>query len=166
MTGWFPPQRRGVAMGIRQTAQPLGIALGAAVIPELAEHGFAAAMMFPAVICMLSGVACALGVLDPPRKPRATATIAELASPYRGSSVLWRIHMVSALLMIPQTVTVTFMLIWLLNEYHWSVGRRARWSLPRSYSARWAAFWSGDGLTGSGHGCGPCVRSRPPRLRP
>ncbi|BBU23602.1 MFS transporter [Mycobacterium xenopi] len=122
VTGWFPPQRRGVAMGIRQTAQPLGIALGAAVIPELAEHGFAAAMMFPAVICMLSGVACALGVLDPPRKPRATATIAELASPYRGSSVLWRIHMVSALLMIPQTVTVTFMLIWLLNEYHWSVG--------------------------------------------
>jgi MFS family permease len=122
VTGWFPPQRRGLAMGIRQTAQPLGIALGAAVIPELAEHGFAAAMMFPAVICMLSGVACALGVLDPPRKPRATATIEELASPYRGSTVLWRIHLVSALLMIPQTVTVTFMLIWLLNEHHWSVG--------------------------------------------
>ncbi|BCO37030.1 putative MFS-type transporter [Mycobacterium heckeshornense] len=122
VTGWFPPERRGVAMGIRQTAQPLGIALGAAVIPELAEHGFAAAMMFPAVICMLSGVACALGVLDPPRKPRATATTEELASPYRGSRMLWRIHAVSALLMMPQTVTVTFMLIWLLNERHWSVG--------------------------------------------
>jgi len=122
VTGWFPPERRGVAMGVRQTAQPLGIALGAAVIPELAEHGFAAAMTFPAVICMLSGIGCALGVLDPPRNPRATAAIEELASPYRGSNVLWRIHAVSAVLMMPQTVTVTFMLVWLLNEYHWSIG--------------------------------------------
>ncbi|ARG60874.1 MFS transporter, partial [Mycobacterium kansasii] len=36
VSGWFPPHQRGLAMGIRQTAQPLGIALGALVIPELA----------------------------------------------------------------------------------------------------------------------------------
>ena len=29
VSAWFPPQQRGLAMGIRQTAQPLGIALGA-----------------------------------------------------------------------------------------------------------------------------------------
>src|ERR1700757_4336269 len=34
VSAWFPPQQRGLAMGIRQTAQPLGIALGALVIPE------------------------------------------------------------------------------------------------------------------------------------
>src|SRR6201996_1803857 len=38
VSGWFPPEQRGFAMGIRQTAQPLGIALGALVIPELSEH--------------------------------------------------------------------------------------------------------------------------------
>jgi MFS family permease len=35
--------------------------------------------------------------------------------------VLRRIHVVSALLMVPQTVTVTFMLIWLITNYHWSI---------------------------------------------
>jgi MFS family permease len=125
VTGWFPPNRRGVAMGVRQTAQPLGIALGATVIPELAERSFGTAMMFPAVMCMLSGMACALGVLDPPRKTRATASHEELANPYRRTRVLRRIHVASALLMVPQTMTVTFMLVWLINDHHWSVGSAA-----------------------------------------
>ncbi|MFD0201869.1 MULTISPECIES: MFS transporter [Saccharothrix] len=33
---WFPAQRRGLAMGIRQTATPLGAALAAAVLPVIA----------------------------------------------------------------------------------------------------------------------------------
>jgi MFS family permease len=122
VSGWFPPQQRGLAMGIRQTAQPLGIALGALVIPELAEHGAAAGLMFPALMCAVSAVASALGVMDPPRKARAAASSIELANPYRGSWVLRRIHMVSALLMVPQTVTVTFMLVWLINDHRWSTG--------------------------------------------
>jgi MFS family permease len=125
VTGWFPPNRRGLAMGVRQTSQPLGIALGATVIPELAERGFGAAMMFPAVMCMLSGVACALGVLDPPRKTRAAASDEELANPYRRTHVLRRIHAASALLMVPQTMTVTFVLVWLINDHRWSVGSAA-----------------------------------------
>ena len=122
VSGWFPPNQRGLAMGIRQAAQPLGIALGALVIPELAERGPAAGLMFPALACTISAVACAIGVQNPPRKSRATATQEELASPYRGSSVLWRIHVVSSLLMMPQAVTVTFMLVWLMTARHWSVG--------------------------------------------
>jgi MFS family permease len=121
VSGWFPPQQRGLAMGIRQTAQPLGIALGAMVIPELAEHSPHAGLMFPAIACTVAAVACLLGVKDPPRKSRETATEQELASPYRGSSVLWRIHAVSALLMMPQTVTVTFMLVWLIRNDGWSI---------------------------------------------
>lgn len=121
VSGWFPPEQRGLAMGFRQTAQPLGIALGALVIPELAETSAQAGLMFPAVMCSVAAVVSVFGVVDPPRKPRRTATHEELASPYRGSSVLWRIHAASALLMMPQTVTVTFMLVWLINEHHWSV---------------------------------------------
>jgi MFS family permease len=122
VSAWFPPHQRGLAMGIRQTAQPLGIAVGALVMPELAERGPHAGLMFPAFVCGAAAVASAVGIVDPPRKSRRTATEAELASPYRGSSVLWRIHAVAGLLMMPQTVTVTFMLVWLMRHHGWSVG--------------------------------------------
>lgn len=121
VSAWFPPQQRGLAMGIRQTAQPLGIAAGALVMPELAERGVHAGLIFPALVCTAAALASAVGIVDPVRKPRETATKAELASPYRGSSVLWRIHAVAGLLMMPQTVTVTFMLVWLMNHHQWSV---------------------------------------------
>jgi MFS family permease len=121
VTGWFPPHQRGLAMGVRQSAQPLGIALGAAVMPELAERSISAALIFSAVMCTVSAVACAIGVVDPPRKSRAVATEQELANPYRGSALLWRIHAVSALLMVPQCVTATFMLVWLMRDNAWSV---------------------------------------------
>ncbi len=123
VSAWFPPHQRGLAMGIRQTAQPLGIALGALVIPELAERGPEPGLMFPAVACTVAAVASAIGIVDPPRKSRKTATEQELASPYRGSSVLWRIHTVAGLLMMPQTVTVTFMLVWLMNHHGWSIAK-------------------------------------------
>jgi MFS family permease len=121
VSAWFPPRQRGLAMGIRQTAQPLGIALGALVIPELGERGPRAGLMFLAVACTVAAVASAIGIVDPPRKSRKAATREELASPYRGSPVLWRIHAVAGLLMIPQTVTVTFMLVWLMGHHGWSV---------------------------------------------
>src|SRR3954447_19497758 len=70
--GWFPPQQRGLVMGIRQTATPLGVGVGALVIPRLAEnHGIAAALAFPAIVCAGAAVISGLGVLDPPRPPRA-----------------------------------------------------------------------------------------------
>ncbi|HTY30328.1 MFS transporter [Mycobacterium sp.] len=121
VSAWFPPRRRGLAMGIRQTAQPLGIALGALIIPELSESGPHRGLMFLAVMCTVAAVASAIGIADPPRKPRAAAARGELASPYRGSFVLWRIHAVAGLLMMPQTVTVTFVLVWLMNHHGWSV---------------------------------------------
>ncbi|MGH3960650.1 MFS transporter [Mycobacterium sp.] len=121
VTGWFPPEQRGLAMGIRQTAQPLGVALAALVLPELGERDFSVALLFPAVICALAAVISVVGVLDPPRKKRATANDEELANPYRGTAVLWRIHLASALLMVPQTVVLTFMLVWLMRSHGWSV---------------------------------------------
>ncbi len=121
VSAWFPPHQRGLVMGIRQTAQPLGIALGALVIPELTERGPRSGLTFIAVVCTLAAVASFIGIVDPPRKSRKTATEKELASPYRGSFVLWRIHAVAGLLMMPQAVTVTFMLVWLTNHHHWSV---------------------------------------------
>jgi MFS family permease len=127
VSGWFPPEQRGLAMGVRQTAQPLGIALGALVIPELAERSRSAtsSLIFPAVLCAASAVLSVVAIVDPPRKEWDAATDQERANPYRGSWVLRRIHAVSALLMVPQTVTVTFMLIWLITNYRWSIASAA-----------------------------------------
>jgi MFS family permease len=121
VVGWFPPERRGLVMGIRQTAQPLGVALGALVIPRLAEsHGVSVALLFPAVVCAVSALVCAVAVIDPPRPPRAEAADDVLANPYRGSALLWRIHAVSVLLVVPQAVVWTFTLVWLMTDRGWS----------------------------------------------
>ena len=121
VVGWFPPERRGLVMGIRQTAQPLGVGLGALVIPQLAEsNGVTAALLFPAIACAAAAVISAIGVLDPPRPPRAEAPAADLANPYRGSTTLWRIHAVSMLLVVPQCVVWTFTLVWLMTDRGWS----------------------------------------------
>lgn len=121
VVGWFPPDRRGLAMGIRHTASPLGVGLGALVIPQLAQHhGVAAALLFPAVLCAVSALISATGVVDPPRPPRSEAPTEHLANPYRGSTVLLRIHAVSMLLVVPQSVVWTFTLVWLMADRGWS----------------------------------------------
>jgi MFS family permease len=123
VVGWFPPEQRGLVMGIRQTAQPLGVGLGALVIPRIAEtHGVSAALLVPAVVCAVAAVVTAIGVLDPPRPPRAEAHPDDLANPYRGTSTLSRIHAVSVLLVVPQSLVWTFTLVWLMTDRGWSAG--------------------------------------------
>ena len=71
VVGWFPPEQRGLVMGIRQTAPPLGVGLGALVIPQLAErHGISAALLFPGDGVRGGRGRVRGGVLDPPRPPR------------------------------------------------------------------------------------------------
>ena len=51
-----------------------GVGLGALVIPRLAQsHGIGTALLFPAIVCAVSAVVSAVGVLDPPRPPREQA---------------------------------------------------------------------------------------------
>ena len=123
VVGWFDAERRGLVMGIRQTAQPMGVGVGALVIPRLAEYsGVAAALLFPAVVCAVAAVMCVLMVIDPPRPPRAEADAHDLANPYRGSSLLVRIHITSVLLVVPQVLIWTFTLVWLIADRGWSPG--------------------------------------------
>lgn len=121
VVGWFDAERRGLVMGIRQTAQPLGVGVGALAMPRIAEfHGVTGALLFPAAVCAASAILCAVAVVDPPRPPRAEATDTDLANPYRRSAMLWRIHLTSVLLVIPQVFVWTFTLVWLISEHRWS----------------------------------------------
>ena len=117
--GWFGPAERGVAMGIRQTAQPLGVGIAALALPPLAKHwGFYAAMLFPAVLALVVAALVAWLVIDPPRPPKKAGE-AKPASPYR-KPVLWRLHGASTLLVVPQFAVSAFAPVYLVSERHWS----------------------------------------------
>lgn len=120
--GWFPPEQRGLTMGIRQMAQPLGVGLGALTIPKLAAtHGIHVAWVFPTAFVAVMAVICALFVIDPPRPSRSAALASgALVNPYRQGSLLWRIHGVSILLQVPQIVVWNFALVWLIAQHGWS----------------------------------------------
>ena len=121
VVGWFPPERRGMVMGIRQISQPLGVAVASLTMPVVAEgHGVGAALVVPVALAALAAVACALTIVDPPRPERSAATT--VVNPYRADSYLARIHLASALLVIPQFTVWTFMLVWLQIDRQWSAG--------------------------------------------
>ena len=121
VVGWFPPERRGLAMGIRQTGQPLGVGLAAATVAVIAHHhGIGPALWVPTAATALSAVLVALVVLDPPRPPRADGATA--ANPYRRDGFLARVHGASVLLVVPQFLVWTFGLTWLVEGLDWSPG--------------------------------------------
>jgi sugar phosphate permease len=116
--GWFASHERGTAMGVRQTAQPLGVALAALTFPPIADAaGVGWALALPAVLCLLiSGLVLAF-VVDPPRDPLVSATSS--GSPY-GVPTLWRLHASSALLIVPQFAISVFALEFLVTQRGWA----------------------------------------------
>lgn len=118
VVGWFPAERRGLAMGVRQMAQPAGVGVAAITIAVIADrHGIQAALWVPTVATFLAGLVVAVVVLDPPRPdPRS----GRAPNPYREDGYLARIHGVSVLLVVPQFVVWTFALVWLVQDRGWS----------------------------------------------
>ncbi|GAB2479324.1 MFS transporter [Jatrophihabitans fulvus] len=124
--GWFPVTERGLAMGIRQTAQPLGVALAALTLPPLAQqHGPWLALLLPALACALTATAVVLVVSDPPRPVRAHGEPPP-GSPYRGAPDLVRVHVSSALLVVPQFAVAGFTLVYLVGERGWDPSAAGR----------------------------------------
>src|SRR5262249_7341226 len=72
--GWFAASERGLAMGIRQSAQPLGVAVAAVTLPSLAAYGLAVGLTFLGLVCLAAATLVLAGGGDPggegPRRPR------------------------------------------------------------------------------------------------
>lgn len=130
VVGWFPKDRRGLAMGIRQMSQPLGVTVAAVTVPSVAAaSGISAALVISLVATGVLAVACTIGLRNPPRaaapKPLPTQTTpnpvaARPRNPYRSDGFLWRIHAVSILLVVPQFTLTTFALVWLVADQGWN----------------------------------------------
>lgn len=121
VVGWFPPERRGIAMGIRQTGQPLGVGIAAATVAVIARHhGIGPALWVPTAASLAVAAYVAIVVLDPPRPPAVAGRT--VANPYRTDSYLTRIHAASVLLVVPQFLVWTFGLTWLVDDLGWSPG--------------------------------------------
>jgi nitrate/nitrite transporter NarK len=135
--GWFGPKERGLAMGARQTAQPLGTMIAAILLPAVAatagsgagsrtagnaggRAGVAAAMGACAGLCLLTAVAVAFFTSDPPGKKLGVAS-EPAPNPYRGAATLWRIHAASTMLVVPQFVMTGFALEYLVTQRGWAV---------------------------------------------
>ncbi|HEX2073750.1 MAG TPA: MFS transporter [Geodermatophilus sp.] len=116
--GWFPARQRGLAMGIRQMGQPLGVGLAALTLPRLAGDGAGGAFAALAVGCGASALLVGLLVRDPPRPARQAGAPAA-ASPYR-SPILWRVHAASTLLVVPQFVVGAFAFDYLVRDAGWA----------------------------------------------
>ena len=123
VVGWFPPERRGTAMGIRQTAQPIGVGVAAILVPNLVDaYDLRTTLLAVAGICAMTTALVAALVVDPPRPSRAESEgLGHLANPYTRDSRLWRIHLASTLLVVPQFTVWTFALVWLIDARGWSV---------------------------------------------
>ncbi|BBG05394.1 sugar phosphate permease [Pseudonocardia autotrophica] len=118
--GWFGAHERGAAMGIRQTAQPLGVALAGLTLPTLAGAvGPFRALLLPAVLCLVTAVLVAALAPNPPRAPLRPGAAPD-RSPYR-TPVLWRVHGASALLVVPQFAVASFATEYLVREQGWHV---------------------------------------------
>ncbi len=120
VVGWFPRERRGLAMGIRQTCQPLGVAAAALVIPPIVASGsIQPALVFGAVLVAVSALACLALIVDPTR-PERVLVEGQSDNPYRHDATLLRIHLVSILLVVPQFALSTFGLVWYVADLHWT----------------------------------------------
>jgi MFS family permease len=145
--GWFSARQRGLAMGIRQTATPLGMGIAALTVPPLAERGgVPAPVLGMAVLCAVVALLVGVCAADPP--PPAAGQTTEKgrkANPYR-SPDLWRVHGSSALLCVPQFTAGVFALVFLVDVRGWSAvqagqllaGAQVLGAASRIVAGRWS----------------------------
>ncbi|HTY72851.1 MAG TPA: MFS transporter [Actinomycetes bacterium] len=121
--GWFAPRDRGLAMGARQTAQPLGTAVAAALLPALALlGGLSLAVGACALLCAASALAVGVLARDPARPEGRQGTAGR--SPYH-EPFLWRLHLASACLVVPQFAVTAFSFEFLTQVRHWPTSTAA-----------------------------------------
>lgn len=120
---WFAADERGLALGLRQTAIPVGGVVSALALPALADAGGSrAAFLF---LAALSAGGALVGALV--LRGRDVADGLEVTSMARtlGDSKLWRLSLGSGLYLYAQVAVIGFGVLFLHDEHGLSEGRAA-----------------------------------------
>lgn len=120
--GWFARAERGFALGLRQTAVPVGAAAASFSLPALAAAtSLDVALLALAGALVASSVAAALWLRDPP--PRHSD--APPAPPVARDPRIWRLGVASALLIVGQVGVTSLLVLYLFSERGWSATEAA-----------------------------------------
>ncbi|HYN36286.1 MAG TPA: MFS transporter [Actinomycetota bacterium] len=110
---WFSASSRGTALGLRQTAVPIGSAIGALTLPAIAAaSGVDGGLFVLAASCGLAALACGLWIRgrDPADQEKAGARV-----PMKDPR-MWRLAAATCLLAFTQLSIVTFVVLFLNEE--------------------------------------------------
>ena len=116
--GWFDASQRGLALGIRQAAVPLGGLVGAFVLPQLTVHH---AYAFLGCLCLLGATAGAIFLREPSALPVEVADVEWTLRDHR----LWRLCAVAGLYVVAQMAILSFVALYLHDERSLSKGQAA-----------------------------------------
>jgi len=109
--GWFEASQRGLALGIRQTALPLGGAAAAVALPPIADAGGTkAGLLVLAAACLATAVAGAVGLREAP--PDDGTAIGDVLNPLRDER-MWRLAVGSGLIVAAQISIMAFAVLFL-----------------------------------------------------
>lgn len=109
--GWFEASQRGLALGIRQTALPLGGAAAAVALPPIADAGGTqAGLLVLAAACLTTAIAGAVGLREAP--PDDGTAIGDVLNPLRDGR-MWRLAVGSGLIVAAQISILAFAVLFL-----------------------------------------------------
>jgi len=120
--GWFPRDERGLALGLRQTAVPVGAALASFTLPPLASGaGVHAPLYALAGLMLVAAVAAAVWMREGPRVESAAPPAPDAARDPR----IWRLSAASSLMIIGQIGVTSLLVLYLYGERDWSASSAA-----------------------------------------
>jgi sugar phosphate permease len=120
---WFGPNERGLALGIRQTAIPLGGLVGALAVPPLAHAGGSkAAFVF---LAALSTAGALVGALVLRRKESGEGVEPASVGRTLADTRLWRLCLGSGIYLYAQVAILGFGVLFLHDEHGFSEGDAA-----------------------------------------
>jgi len=110
---WFGQEERGFALGIRQTALPIGGLLAALLLPPIeAAGGLRAGLVALAVGCLVAAVAGASGLREAPHEE---GELSDIGHPVRDPR-MWQLSVGSALVLAAQISILSFLILFLHGE--------------------------------------------------
>ena len=110
---WFGQEERGFALGIRQTALPIGGLLAALLLPPIeAAGGLRAGLVALSAGCLVAALAGASGLREAPHEE---GELTDIGHPVRDPR-MWQLSVGSALVLAAQISILSFLILFLHGE--------------------------------------------------